>query len=160
MIPALRAATLLDIWLMCSNLRPDDIEHYLAYGFDDVWDFERAAAYFHAKPGYKFCYQDEHGRPLAVAGWSPVTPGCFDGWMGSPLSTWETRGGMLTRVCRRGMDYVFRQGARRLQIETLESRRGACEWYERGLKMRPEGVKPSFGRNGESVACFSRLRGE
>ena len=58
-------------------------------------------------------------------------------------------------------DYVFAEcGVRRLQVETLASREGACEWYERGLKMRPEGVKPSFGRNGESVACFSRLRGE
>ncbi len=157
---SLRQATLLDILLMCRDIRPDDIEHYLAYGIADSWDFEQAATYFYAKPGFRFCYQAADGRPLAVAGWSPVTPGCFDGWMVSPLSTWEQRGGWLTRACQRGMAHVFAAGARRLQVETLASRTGACEWYELGLKMRPEGVKPSFGRNGESVACFSRLRGE
>ena len=158
---SLRKATMLDTWLMCSQLRPDDIEHYMAYSFLPEWDFEKAAADFWGRPGMKFCYQDADGRPLAVLGLTPVTPGCFDMWMCSPLSTWETSGTGLTRALRWLAEYVFAEcGVRRLQVETLASREGACEWYERGLKMRPEGVKPSFGRNGESVACFSRLRGE
>lgn len=155
----IRAATLVDILLMCRDLRPDDIEHYMALSFDERWDFESAARYFDRLSGYKFCFVGA-GKTLAVAGWSPITPGCFDGWMVSPLSTWETHGRPLTRACLRGMEYVFAQGARRLQLQTLESRSGACEWYERGLKMRREGTLYSYGRNGESVACFSRLRGE
>lgn len=159
--PSLRRATLLDTYLMCRDLRPDDIAHYMAYSFMEEWDFEAAASDFWRRPGMKFCYQSTDGRPLAVLGLTPVTPGCFDMWMCSPLSTWETSGQGLTRALRWLAEYVFAEcGVRRLQVETLQSRTGACEWYERGLKMRPEGVKPSFGRNGESVACFSRLRGE
>ena len=64
---------MLDTWLMCSQLRPDDIEHYMAYSFLPEWDFEKAAADFWGRPGMKFCYQDHDGRPLAVLGLTPVT---------------------------------------------------------------------------------------
>ena len=158
--PGLRPATLLDIWLLCKDLRPDDIEHYMAMSFDNQWDFERAAIAFHARPGFKFCLEAEDGRPLAVAGWAEQAPGTFDGWMVSTPETWDDAGKRLTRACRWGIRYMFEViGARRLQLETLESREMACEWYERGLKMLPERVRYGYGRNGENVACFYKLRG-
>lgn len=152
---------MLDIWIMCNSLRPDDVEHYMAFSFLPEWDFEAAASEFHSRPGLKFCYQSDSGYPLAVMGFTPMTRGCVDAWMCSPLSTWESCSFGLTRAARWAMACMFdKAGVRRIQTETITSRESACEWYERGLKMKPEGVKPSFGRNGESVACFSRLRGE
>ena len=113
--PGLRPATLLDIWLLCKDLRPDDIEHYMAMSFDNQWDFERAAVAFHARPGFKFCLEAEDGRPLAVAGWAEQAPGTFDGWMVSTPETWTDAGKRLTRACRWGVRYMFEVvGARRL----------------------------------------------
>lgn len=154
----IRPPSLADVWQICANLRPDEIEQYMALSFQDRWDFEEAARRFDRKGGHKICLFADDGSPIIVAGWEPLVPGTFDGWMIGTEEGWKKYGLAITRVTKWGMDYLMASGARRLQIVTLAHRQGACEWYERGLKMREEGTQAKYGRHGEDVATFVRLR--
>lgn len=156
----LRQPRLSDVWQVCQQLRPDEIEQYMALSFEDRWDPEQAARAFDRKTGPKVCLFDNDGAPLAVAGWEQLVPGCYDGWMVGTQEAWRTHGLSITRMTRWGMRYLFATGARRLQIVTLAHRTSACEWYEHGLKMREEGTQAKYGRHGEDVATFVKFRSD
>ena len=154
----LRPPRLSDVWQICQNLRGDEVEQYMALSSDPEWDFEQAARKFDRMLGPKVCLHDDVGAPIMVAGWEPLLPGCYDGWMIGTDAGWAKYGLAITRVTRWGMDTLMATGARRLQIITLAHRDSACEWYERGLKMRQESTQALYGRHGEDVATFVRLR--
>jgi hypothetical protein len=154
----IRPPRLSDIWQMCANLRQDEIDKYMAMNSEPHWDFEQAARRFDRMIGHKICLFDTDGAPIIVAGWEPIVPGVFDGWMLGTEEGWDKHWRAITRVTRWGMDYLMASGAHRLQIMSLASRDKACEWYERGLKMRQEGTLALYGRHGEDVATFVRLR--
>jgi hypothetical protein len=154
----IRPPRLSDVWQMCANLRPDEIEQYMALSSADAWDFEEAARKFDRMMGPKICLHDTAGAPIMVAGWEPLTPGCYDGWMIGTTDGWAKHALSITRATRWGMDYLMASGARRLQIATLADRHAACAWYEHGLKMREEGTQALYGRHGEDVTTYVRLR--
>ena len=155
----IRPPLLSDVWQMCRDLRPDEIQQYMALSMDDRWDFEQAARRFDRMTGPKICLFDADGAPIIVAGWEPLTPGCYDGWMLGTEEGWKKHALSIHRATRWGMDYLFASGARRLQIVTLAERHEACAWYTHGLKMTEECTQAQFGRHAEDVTTFVKLRG-
>ena len=154
----IRPPLMSDLWQVCRSMRADEIEQYMALSSLAEWDFEHAVRRFDRTPGPRICLHDDEGAPIIVAGWEPIVPGTYDGWMVGSEEAWEKHHLSITRATRWGMDYLMASGARRLQIVTLAKRESACEWYERSLKMRQESTQALFGRHGEDVATFVRLR--
>lgn len=156
----LRECSLLDLLRLCFDLRGEEVEQYLAVSFADTYDHERAAIAFYSRPGPKFCIEVDN-RPVCAGGYEEVAPGVWQSWMVGTDASWREHGLAITRASRWVMGRMFDvYGARRLQTNGLAERSLACEWYERGLKMKPEGVWRAFGRNGEDVAAYSILREE
>ena len=154
-----RRCTLADLWLVCRDMRPDEIEQTLAFNFMDAYDHEAVALSLANQPGPKITIADGAGHAYLCGGAMEVSPGVFHGWMVGTLEGWQQHGQYITRVSRWFMDHLFTHyGARRLQITALSSRTEACTWYQRGLRMTPEGVKRGYGKHGEDCVEFSRLR--
>jgi hypothetical protein len=157
----LRGATLADLWLLCRNMRQEEIDQYLAFSFQSEFDYERAAVNFYNRGGIRFAHCDERNVALCVGGYEEVAPGVWQSWMVGSPETWAAHWLTVTKRSRWVIDFMFREvGARRLQTNGLADRRAACVWYERGLKMRLESVWEQFGKNGEDVAAYRLLRHE
>ena len=78
--------------------------------------------------------------------------GSTEGW----AQQWRT----ITKTTLWLMDGMFEMGARRLQTNALAERTAAIEWYERSLGLQREGTWRAMGRDGQDVACFSRIKRE
>lgn len=157
----LRTGTLADLWILCKAMREEEIAQYMAFSFQDRFDFERAAINFYERGPLRFTYEDAQSRPIACGGYQEVAPGVWQSWMVGTPETWARHWLSVTKNSRWVIDFMFREvGARRLQTNGLAERRAACVWYERGLKMHPEGVWAEFGQNGEDVAAYRLLRRE
>jgi len=98
--------------------------------------------------------------PAAAGGFHPVAPGVWQSWMVGSEEGWAEQWRAMTKATRWLMERLLETQAHRLQTSAITTRVKAIEWFERSLGMRPEGVWRGFGQNGESIAHFSRLRGE
>jgi len=148
--------TMIELLMLCSEARADEIEQYEA--LIGVWDFERAAIGFYSRAGIKFSLINDEDIAVCAGGWEEVIPGVWQSWMVGTDKYWSQYWRSITKYSRRVMDELFKSGARRLQTGALASRVGACNWYVKGLKMKPEGICQSFGLNGEDMATFVRLK--
>lgn len=149
--------TLLDLMQLCARARPDEIEQYEAL-VGRPWVLDDVVAGHHSRVGIKFALIDDHDTPVCAAGWDPVVPGVWNGWMVGTMANWERHWAPITLHCNRIMRHLLRDGARRLEIGVLAGREKTCEWYERGLKMRQEGVKRQYGAQGQDMLIYTRLR--
>ena len=148
------------IVLLCQDMRPDEIEQYVALTGAESYNPEVAARGFMNTGGVKFTLVDEHHDPLVAGGFEEIIPGVWQSWMVGNMDGWATHWRTITKGCRWVMDGLFEMGARRLQTTALASRTDAIRWYERGLGMQREGTWRNFGAKGEDVACFARVRRE
>lgn len=154
-----RRCTLADLWLVCRELRPDEIEHTLALTQMETYDHEALALSLANLPGPKISLVDEADRAYLCGGAMEVSPGVFEGWMAGTMAGWAKHGMRITRVSRWFQDVLFfEHDAHRLQVTTLASRETACQWYAKGLRMTRESVKRGFGKRGEDCVEFARLR--
>jgi hypothetical protein len=148
----------LHAYIICTQMRPDEITQLLAFTGADSYDHEMAARAFINKPGPKFTLVDEQGQPVIVGGYSPVIDGVWQSWMAGTEAGWCKHWRAITKASRWLMDALFEAGARRLQTNALQSRREAIMWYERGLHLKYEGTWKEFGCGGEDVACYAISR--
>lgn len=154
----IRKPTLVDLILLCSNARQDEIEQHEAI-IDPVWEPQRVAADLYNRIGHKFVLYDEGELPIVAGGWDPIFDGVWSGWLVGSEAAWGVHALSITRACRNIMDSLIQSdGARRLCINGLASRTAACDWYERGLQMTREGTMRAFGRNGEDLALYARVK--
>ena len=63
-----RRCTLADLWLVCADMRPDEIEQTLAFGFADTYDHEALALSLANAPGPRIAISDEYGRAYLCGG--------------------------------------------------------------------------------------------
>ena len=146
-----------DVFYLCERMRADEQEQMRAF-FD--LDAEQTPLFFLNKTGPRYTLIGDDGMPLACGGWEPVSDGVMQSWMIGCDEAWTTHWRSLTKASRWLMDALLSHGIRRLQTNALASRTGACEWYERGLGMKPEGIWRQYGRQGQDVAAFSRVAGD
>lgn len=144
---------------LCEHARADEVEQYEAL-VSREWNPETAASDYYASRGVSLCLVDKAtGVPLAAAGWVPLHDGVWHGWMVGTDEAWTTHWQSITKACRKVMDRMLADGARRLQFSALASREKTCEWYARGLKMQREGEMKAYGFNGETAVLYARTRG-
>lgn len=143
-----------DVFYLCERMRPDEREQMEAF-----FDLEPDAIplFFLNKGGPKYTLVDERGLPLVCGGWESVGEGVMQSWMVGCPEAWDTHWRSITKASRWIMDALLSHGIWRLQTTALASRTDALEWYERGLKMQPEGIWRRFGRQGQDVACYARV---
>lgn len=143
---------------LCERIRDDEREQYMALSFTDTYDAEEAALVFANKGGMKFTVLDSDGFPAAAGGYEEVAPGVWQSWMVGTPDGWRREWRAMTKATRWLIDGLFQMGARRLQTNTLADRADAIRWYEKGLGLTYEGTLRGYGKGGEDVAQFARLR--
>lgn len=156
----IRDCTLMDLLYVCADMREDEKRQTLAFGYADTFDAEAVAVGIWSTPGPRATILDRNGAPIVCGGAWEQSPGVLRGWQVATSSAWDDNWRHITKITRKFMDAMFAQGARRLEIVSLVERTAACHWYEKGLRMRAEGIQRGLGRNGEDAICFARLRSD
>lgn len=149
--------TLRDLIVLCAQMRPDEIEQYLAFHEVDGWDFEEAAHRFYGLPGVKFSLLGPEGEPIVAGGYFRLHGNVWRSWMCGTMETWGAHWRSITEATRFVMECLLEDGATRLETLVLESREKTCHWYEKGLKLEREGVLRGYGMRGENAVAYSRL---
>lgn len=153
--------TVMDLGYLAMRMREDEIEQYLALTDADEYDPDTAARGFAAIPGISFALVTPDNLPVCAGGMEEVRPGIWQTWMVGTQDGWNRYWRSITKHTRRVMDGLLASGrARRIQTNALASRTAAIEWYRRGLGMAYEGLWKAYGKHGEDVMCFARLREE
>jgi len=145
---------------LCEQMRPDERDQFVAFSFAEGYDPEMAAKQLIGLSGVKFTGLGKDGMPIYAGGFFELRPGVWESWMVGSMEGWATHWRHMTKTARWLMQSLLDTGARRLQTSVLASRVKTCEWYVRSLGMVHEGTQRQFGRNGEDVACFSRVKGD
>ena len=148
-------ATIPMIWTMCAGARADEIEQYEAVSGKE-YRTEDMAQFFIASPGERFAIMvgDEC---IAAGGFHPVSVGVGATWMITTDASWR-HWRIITRESKRVMRQALRHGYHRLETQALTTRTDACRWYEKGLGMKPDGVREGFCPGGQSMARFAMLK--
>jgi len=152
----LEQPTLMDLLMLCADMRQDEIEQYEAFVGD--WNESDAASDFYNRPGVQFVLLNEQEVPVCAGGWDPIIEGVYHAWMLGTMQYWEKYWRSITKHTKRVMDTMLKNNARRLQAGVLLSRTDTCDWFVRGLGMHHEGSYDNFGRKGETLAIFARLK--
>jgi hypothetical protein len=145
-----------DAVFLCPVMREDERAEYAARS--GQFDAEVVAAGIIASPGWKFTLVGADGMPIGCGGVEEIRPGVWQGWSISTPEAWATDWRRITKACRWVMDGLMAEGARRIQVSTLASRKATRQWYERSLRLQYEGTARQLGRNGQDIAHFARVR--
>jgi len=150
-------ATLADIEYVVQRMRADEVEQYLAFTGDDVFDPGRCALTFANYGPIRYVLYDSHGFPAVVAGWYHVYPGVMQCWMAATDEAWDNHWRSITKGCRWLMDELCKlPTVRRLQLNALASRTQALNWYQESLQMQHTGTVEKYAAKGEAAAFFAR----
>lgn len=149
-----------DYVYLAQHMRPDEIAQHCALRGIPVTEFDvDAAARSLANQGApEFVLVDARGYPIVAGGFDYLRPGVFECWAVGTLEGWRDHWRPITTHCRRLIDGLLRESAHRVQTVALASRTGAHEWYERGLRMRREGVLAGFFSDGQDGVMFAKTR--
>jgi hypothetical protein len=151
--------TMYDLLMLSSDARPDEIEQFEA--LVGPWSPEYATNMWFNSDGIKFALVNDSSVAVCAGGWHRLSLGnerVYQGWMVGTMQHWERYWRSITKFSRIVMNQLLANGAYRLQVGCLASRESACEWYERGLLMQREAVLGKFGRHGEDMVIFRRLK--
>ncbi len=155
----LAQATMVDLFRMCQDARPDEIEQYKAFIGSD-WNVENVVNDLFNRGGVKWAMMDDR-LPFCVGGWEPLIEGVWQGWMVGTMDNWGKYWRSITKLCRQSVKIMFAlENTRRLQIGVLASREKTCEWYIRGMQFHYESTMKNFGLRGEDMAIYVKFREE
>lgn len=147
-----------DVFHVCRQMRPDEIAQLRAFyacdADDGTFDADAVAVMLLSKPQPRYVVVQDDGKPAVCFGLEMVSEGVWQPWMAGTAEGWERNWRSITKCCRWVLHGLFATGARRMQMSAIASRTGACQWYERGLLMKREGLLRHFGRNGEDIVVF------
>jgi hypothetical protein len=148
-----------DFAYVAANMRPDEIEQYLALTGLPEYVPDVAARSWVASPGSQFVMVGRDGLPVLVGGFAPVRRGVFEGWLAGTQHGWASHWRAMTKVCRGLMDDLLDTGgAHRIETFALAGRTQAHGWYERSLLMQREGVLRGYFADGQDAIVFSRVK--
>ncbi len=147
---------------LCECMREEEREQYVALTCAEQYDPDVAARGFinTAANGFAITALCQDNTPAVAGGYEEILPGVWQSWMVGTERGWAEQWRSITKGSRWLADRLFQLGARRVQTVTLATRTQAIEWFERGLGLKPEGIWRGYGRDGQDVAAFSRVRGE
>ncbi len=149
---------------LSERMRDDEKAQFLAVTGHAEFSADAALAWalgaLERSQGYAVTILCDDNLPAAAGGFHPVGPGVWQSWMLGTAEGWQQQWRSMTKITCWLMAKLLEQDAHRLQTSALTTRVKAIEWFERSLSFQPEGVARGYGINGESIANFSRLRGE
>jgi len=157
-IPEIRIGVPLveDFARIARNLRPDEIEQFVAFTGAPGYKPDVLARTLLATPGTSYVLVDRTNLPIAIGGFEPLRPGVWQTWGIGTLDGWAKHWRAITKQSRRQMDYLFANGAHRIEIIALVSRHDAHRWYEEGLLMQCEGTLKGYCANGADAVMYAR----
>src|SRR5688500_17759244 len=117
-----RTASLLDLIHVCRNMRPDEIEQTLAFGYADAYDPDDTAVSLYSQPGPKLTVVGRDGMPAAVGGAMEVAKGVYHVWAVGTMEGWASEWRSMTKATLKLMDHLLAGPAHRIQIKALASR--------------------------------------
>ena len=154
----LQRATLCDLIELCAQMRPGEVDQYLALTGAAEYDFERAAHALYGMPGVRFLLVSVTGERLAVGGFEQRRPGVWRSWLIGTESAWSKHWRSLTEASRFLAECLFEDGAHRVEDVMLAEREAAGWWCQRGLGMQLDGILPNYSADGRDVAVYSRTK--
>lgn len=144
---------------LCERMREDERAQYLALSGAATYSPEAAAVGFWETPGLKFAVLGVDGLPAAAGGAEEISPGVWQTWMVGSPEGWSKVWRSLTRAAAWMVGGLLEQDdVRRVQATCLCAREAAARWFERSLGMQSEGVWRRYGRNGEDVCIYARVK--
>ena len=152
----LERVTLRDLILLCAQMRQDEIDQYMAMTGATEFDFERAAVGFYQTSGVRFLLVNAEGHALAAGGFQEVRPMVWRSWLIGTDAAWTDHWRSITEASRFVADFLFEDGAQRIEDYMLADRTGSAKWCVHGLRMRLDGVLPNYAADGRDVAVYSR----
>jgi hypothetical protein len=157
-IPSVRIAypMLEDFGHLARNMRPDEIDQYLALSGMDEYVPDIAARFLASTPGYVWLMVDENNLPFLVGGLIPIRKGVYEAWLAGTMEGWAKHGLAITRFCRKQVDNVLKTDGHRVYVVALTGRHQAHAWYERGVGMKREGVLHGYFSNGADAVIFAK----
>ena len=152
----LETPTLRDLIVLCAQMRPDEIDQYMAMTGATEFDFERAAVGLYQTPGVRFLLVNAAGKTLAAGGFQEVRPQVWRSWLIGTDAAWTDHWRSITEASRFVAECLFEDGAQRIEDYMLAERTDSAKWCVQGLRMRLDGVLPNYASDGRDVAVYSR----
>jgi len=152
------------VLVLAQRMRADEQHQFCAVAGLETFDADVAAHVWmqtlQASHGYALTALMPDNLPAAAGGFQPVGSGIWQAWMLGSEAGWAQCWRSLTKATRWLMGALWERGdIHRLQTSALTSRPHATLWFER-LGFRHEGTQRHWGRHGEDMALYSKLRGE
>lgn len=149
--------SIMDLLMLCYDARQDEIDQYES--LIGPWDYESAALGFYQRTGVKFGLMNNDGIVVCAGGYEEVIPGVWQSWMVGTDAFWKKYWRSITKQSRWVMERLLENDdVRRIQTSALSSRKAACDWYVRGLKMKYESTCKNFGFNGEDMDVYVKFK--
>lgn len=146
-----------DVAYLARRMRADEVQQFLALSGLAEYDADIAARAIASIPGPTYAVL-EGDRPVLLGGFDPLRSGVYEAWLVGTDEAWSKHGHAFTRICRRAINQLLHDGAHRVQVIALDSRKAAHTWYQRGLGFEFEGLLRGHCANGEDAVMFSRVR--
>lgn len=150
-----------DFAYLARRMRPDEIAQHVAAHGDDAYCPNAAVKRFLSTPGPCWTFVGEDGLPVAAGGFAPLRRGVYEAWLLGTMERWDSHWYPMTRLFRRMIRDMLREGlAHRVQVTALASRTAAHEWYERGLGMQWEAHLKGYCADGQDAIMFTITKGD
>lgn len=152
----LETLTLRDLIVLCAQMRPDEIDQYMALTGAAAFNFEIAAYGLFGTPGKRFLLVNSDDQILAAGGFQEVRPRVWRSWLIGTDAAWTDHWRSITEASRFVAECLFEDGAQRIEDYMLAERTDSAKWCVDGLRMRLDGVLPNYASDGRDVAVYSR----
>lgn len=156
----MRYPTVLDIALVASQMREDEIDQYLSFSGVKEYDPDEFVKMVIAGLGAdSFVLYGDDELPYCIGGYVEVRPYVWQTWMMGTQDGWDKHWRTITKESRRTMDELLKSGrAHRIQCYSLSARISAHNWYKRGLGMKFECVAQKLFADGRDACCHIKVR--
>lgn len=147
---------------LCREMRAEEREQWSVMTGLDYSPAEAARRFINAAcaspRAFSVTVVGADGLPAVAGGYEFVSPGVWQSWMLGTAAGWAGQWRAITKASRWIADRVLEAGAHRLQIQCTTTRAAALQWFDKALGFTPEGMLRGYGRKGQDVAIYSRLR--
>lgn len=151
-----RNLTLIDVLLVCRDLREDEWDQILKVGGRCDDDF--VASWAFDIPGPKWAYTTEDkARVLLAGGFIPLRPNVYGSWFLATDFAWKNHARELTLEALDRKEFMFAGGAHRIETVCLASREAAHVWYKKVGSLY-ESTQKGYCVDGSDAMIFAETR--
>jgi hypothetical protein len=151
---------LLDFIRVILNAQPDQIEHFMTMT-GEPWAIDSIALGNFTAPGPKWSIRIDD-VPVVVGGFAPLHKGVYRDWFISTPAAFEPANYFrITRICRKLMDAMLKNGVHRIQCiapaARIEHNPRLERWYA-AMGYKKEALHSGYCATGADAICYSRVK--